>query len=512
MCFHRMFRSIICLVLAMVSAAAVSSDFKVKFSLPPELKSLGIDASDFNELKTSLQSIINMEPMLQNSEMTTSVEELESFGMKVDLLETKASCRRFSDILTTSTSYFSTCGNAVDYQFYLPANTSLAFLEKTARSILNNTALTLLPTSCQVSLKKLVCSNIYLKCYPGADPTDTTNKAGWNNRIYSDVNAIVANQVKLPFERPCRSVCVNTNKNCLGVLGLLGLTQNCDGTYDYSGGKFTLATPKKYDLTNDTNYCNGMTKSFQIGSSKEVYNGTFCTGIVDNLYVFPASQISKSFAPMQPPYVVQSKIESLLRASFADLPVFLSEDCHFALKKYFCRSSLPNVYEMTFGDAFAKAVVPLTTLGLLLGSQANARALNVTKVYLPSFPSNDVCESYSETCAAFIKLAGKDDLEPSCDATATFGSNIVKKYPNTTQVLASLSFTAAGTTKTLKFSSPPDDVSTATASDGYSTACPEGFVVPDVPDDDRIRWVDGTGCAVACRFVHHSTLLKLIIL
>ena len=34
----------------------------------------------------------------------------------------------------------------------------------------------------------------------------------------------------------------------------------------------------------------------------------------------------------------------------------------------------------------------------------------------------------------------------------------------------------------------------------YSIVCPQGFVVPEHPDDARVTWVEGTGCAVACRY------------
>ena len=36
---------------------------------------------------------------------------------------------------------------------------------------------------------------------------------------------------------------------------------------------------------------------------------------------------------------------------------------------------------------------------------------------------------------------------------------------------------------------------------GFITKCPTGFVRPDHPDNPDNEMVDGTGCAVACRFI-----------
>ena len=284
------------------------------------LATMGIDMGDFDHLRSSLHSIMNIQPVLFNDESIATKEELKSYGMHTDLLATTASCVNFTNVLLTPSAYYlSTCGNTVNYQFYLPANTALSFLEKTARSVLNNTALSFLPNQCQISLKKLVCSNVYLKCYPGASPTDTATKTGWNTHIYSDVN--LGNAVKLPFERPCKNLCVNANVNCLGVLGLLGLTQSCTATYDYSKGIVTAATPKQYDASNDTNYCNDVPKPITVGSSKEKYIGSVCDGIVDTLYVVPSGKVSKSLAPMQKPYVVQTQIETALATQLANSSV-----------------------------------------------------------------------------------------------------------------------------------------------------------------------------------------------
>jgi hypothetical protein len=94
------------------------------------------------------------------------------------------------------------CLGVVDYSYYLPTNFSTSALNTIAKTQLADSKLAILPASCQVALKKLVCSNVYLKCPPNIVLTDTTTYAGWNFGIYSDVGKAIP----VPFQRPCKQV------------------------------------------------------------------------------------------------------------------------------------------------------------------------------------------------------------------------------------------------------------------------------------------------------------------
>lgn len=404
---------------------------------------------------------------------------------------TTAQCVSFS-FSSTLEALTSTCGNAVDYPFYLPAGYSLNFLEKTARSLLNNTGILILPNSCQVALKKQVCSNVYLKCQPGIDLTDLTT---YNYKIFSDFNL----NVPLPFQRPCKSLCVNTNTECLGLLGLLGMSNDCSATYDYSHGVVPLK-PYQYDSTNNSAQCNVMTKTFSIGASAEPYimgSTGACYGIVDQVYIPPSNKVSPNFAPLLPPYAIQSAIDGKLLQNFNALPKFVSETCHLNMRKYFCRSYLIKPTSVSYG-------VALTAAGATPYLPAfQAAGVNVAKVVqesvvIPSYPHQDICTAYEDTCGGFIELAESPALVPNCSAISQATGIAVKTFPTAVQTILVLPITLSPSNVLyVPFTSSPDTVSSA--SETYTTTCPDGFVVPEDPDDSRVNWVTGTGCASACR-------------
>ena len=106
------------------------------------------------------------------------------------------SCVTFS--ATEKTSMSNTCGAVVDYPFYLSSKSSLFKLEAEARDLLGKEEFFFLTTECLANYKKLVCSNVYLKCQPGLVLSDTST---YNQRIYSDLGSY-----RVPFTRPCQKV------------------------------------------------------------------------------------------------------------------------------------------------------------------------------------------------------------------------------------------------------------------------------------------------------------------
>eukprot|EP01034_Spumella_vulgaris_P001900 gene1900-2486_t len=46
--------------------------------------------------------------------------------------------------------------------------------------------------------------------------------------------------------------------------------------------------------------------------------------------------------------------------------------------------------------------------------------------------------------------------------------------------------------------------SVAAAQAPYAPTCPYGYVVPEHPENHRVQWVDGTGCALACQLIEFT--------
>jgi hypothetical protein len=194
--------------------------------------------------------------------------------------------------LTSKTERSLTCFGTVDYTFFLPIGLTLDEFEILARSKLNNEELNILPTKCKLSIKKAVCSNIYLKCPP--NDFNLSLPMTWNYKIFSDIGR----QYPLPYQQPCVSICHDANKDCLGLLNLLNLGLNCLERHDYSNGAFNNATsssyhlfPYTYDHSNNVSLCNNMPATVQVADTLEPYvyaesgSGGVCTGIITSLYV-----------------------------------------------------------------------------------------------------------------------------------------------------------------------------------------------------------------------------------
>jgi hypothetical protein len=194
-------------------------------------------------------------------------------------------------------------------------------------------------------------------------------------------------------------VCTAANFQCLGVLTLFGNYQNCTATSDYAS-LTTKPWPHTYDQNATSTVCNKVSAVVTVASTKETYlpvlrgrillktgilsltfafslslsfslshsfflchsislslslcfsqspciayllfAGTVgaCSGIVTELYVPPGQLVSPLIAPMQKPYTIQTIIETSLAKSFASLPKWVSDECHFSIRKYLCSSNM----------------------------------------------------------------------------------------------------------------------------------------------------------------------------
>ena len=387
-------------------------------------------------------------------------------------------------------------------------------LNTLANSILNDSRLAILPQKCQVNFLKLVCSNIYRKCPHGGDIssgnifiyTDIYSYLFTLNNLYPSV--VPSPFIPVPFQRPCLEVCERVSSTCLGLMELIGIRQNCSAQIDYSGGTLNalyaaypyLPLPYQYDPSNNESRCNAMNSSFVVAGTKEPYlkandPSGFCYGITTELYVPPGSSVSPALGPMQPPYVVQSIIEDMLTKSFSALPVWLSQKCHSALKKYVCTSSLlaPSAQSLT-AVLRNNGLDDVMQARLVHDGIIRAELLSYS-FFLPSYPHRSICLEYAASCGEFINASGLSMLQYHC-AEVKRG---VQSYPTTNQTIFSLPLALPAIHLDISFTTPPNYAySTSTATTlKYETKCPTGYVVPTT-EDSRIKWVSGTGCAIGC--------------
>lgn len=388
------------------------------------------------------------------------------------------------------------CNSAVDYLFYLPENTTKATLNKLALSKLNSSQLAILPTSCQESVKKLVCSMIYRKCPPGID---LTKLATYNYNIYSDVGIT---NVPLPFQRPCSSVCTNVEKKCLGVLKLFNTDQNCSSRFQYAPPVPQAFNPMQFDSSNNGSICNPMSAKVIVQSTREPYlqaktpTGA-CYGIISEVYVPPAQLVNPALAPMQRPFLVQSLIEQqLTKDLFSRLPVWLSTECNSALRTYFCSSTLMRPEIQIIGKVFEANNLPLLMVRNILSARGVNSSFLDHKFYLPSYPHQSVCENYHKQCSSFISSAGIAALVPNCSSRVSPGSSIMK-YPKDAQTITKLTLNGLD----VPFKTRPNYLNSSTLYQplSFKTNCPHGFVVPDNKEDEDVIWIPGSGCAMSCR-------------
>ena len=300
--------------------------------------------------------------------------------------------------LTTLQAQTIVCSQAVTYQYFLPTGVSQAQLNSIAISKLNSTQLTILPTSCQAAFINLICSSVYLKCMPGVDLT-TPTLSTWNTQIYPS-STYGPSAPPLPFQQPCVSVCNAITPACMGLNTLFGQSSpSCTARYDYSGGKVPVplsAQPYQYDqnAADNPNICNPMSplSSISVASTSEPYTGSACSGITTSLWVPPANIISNGLlAPLQGPGVSQSLIEPILQTQFSTLPAALSQDCNFALRKYFCASSFYLPQQQVLGSVITASGISLAALQQYTGASNTAfAALMAYSFALPSYPSQQV--------------------------------------------------------------------------------------------------------------------------
>ena len=270
--------------------------------------------------------------------------------------------------------------------------------------------------------------------------------------------------VSLPYNRPCKSTCEATTylgSSCAGLLEFLEVAPDCSALDP-------TTTIYAFDESNST--CNSVADP-SVRQPFEEYTGSSCDGVVaGDFFIPPEYRVSPLLAPLTPPSVIQSALDAHLGGIFASIPNYITKSCHHAIRKLIC------------GSAFMPAV------GL------SDLSPYISTVYFPQYPHHDICVEMMTECAEFLVAAPA--LAQNCSGRDVENPS-VRLYPEDDQTLFVFD---DGTNQIPLITSPASHEDASTAS--YEPVCPNefAFVIPEDPSADKVDWIPGTACAMACPY------------
>jgi hypothetical protein len=357
------------------------------------------------------------------------------------------------------------CAGAVDYAFFVPDGYTEEDLAIMAVELASDPSLFILPASCQRDLKLSICANVYKRCAPGSDLQDPTS---WSP-VTDEAGTIVS---VLPFERPCKSICINTTyqgATCAGLLEAFGVAPDCDAI-DPSTGFPQYA--KDDDVLESCNALSSTAPSVAVAGTREDYSGSTCAGLVPGgeIYIPSSQTLDPSFAPMLPPGMVQAILEAAAVENLSILPAYVEERCRVAATKLTC------------------------SMAMMPPEHQPQLAPYLPEVYVPQFPARSLCEDFNSLCAGFIALASStgQNLEQNCTSLTVDG---LWQFPEDLQTIVTVP--VPGLAEGVALTSPPNtmaDISVPVS----PPLCPLGFVVPDDPEDELSVEISGTACHIQC--------------
>lgn len=419
----------------------------------------------------------------------------------IQTAQAAASCQNLTQ--TASERMLNPCVYVVTYPFYVPNGVSLSYLRNKASSSLNSTTLPNLSAGCKKSIVRYVCAQVYKKCDPSTNVSDTST---YNTYIYA--NDTKKTGVGLPFLRPCVSNCWDLSSSCSAdpLFKLTSLASaNCYSKTNYAGNA-SLPQPYTYDLTNDRTKCYEP-NLITLAGSTETYlrSSTPCLGLVDTFYSIPGYKVSSSFTALQLPYVMQSVINTQLTAAFKTFPAWMTSECRLATKEYFCRQYFLNPQPITVGAAMREAIVrqglSAYSTAIQAGVQSSYPGLLTAYVTIPSYPNRSVCTHYTDVCASFRSVANSASLTPNCELV----SGGLEVFPVANQTISSTVFPLAslGTSLNVQFNSDPATVFYYNEAEYvYEPTCPHGYstYTEEQKNEKGVRVVTGSACAANCRY------------
>ena len=405
-------------------------------------------------------------------------------------------------VLDASERLYNPCVGVVNYPFWVRPGGSLSAMAAKASTALSSLTMTQLSSTCVSQLVSYTCSQIYWKCNPGvaADPTNSTL---YNYQVYSNPS------LGLPFQRPCVSVCANVFqpppavKACSGTLfPMIGTLPNCSARIDYSLGNHGGALPYVFDRTPNSPYC-FVPQNLPVAGAVEQYRpdpdlkNAPCSGLVDKFVIPPANRLNASFTLLQPPGVVQRMLNLRLGESFSKFPAFIQPECYYALQKFLCYSTFLKPFKNSLKQALSYSQITLPSNPMMLQQVAPFLPMNLT---VPSYPEVGVCEDFNLQCRKLLPMLMQSSsaLNPDCNRTVN-GAHI---FPIARQTVSTIVVNTAVLKGTVKFYSDPNTNlyynETQVNNAGYEASCPTGYVIPEHPDNEDVRWIGGTACAMGC--------------
>lgn len=411
------------------------------------------------------------------------------------------------------------CGRVVTYPYYLRKNQTLEELDSFAVSHFPVSKSGLLPSSCAVSILRVVCAMVFKKC---SSSLVIGNISTWNHAVYEELSVVYP----VPFQRPCRSVCTSISRQCMGWWRLFsGSAIDCSQRVDYSDGQLPSPFPLAFDVSDDEAKCNAIATNVSLSDSLEPYIGSVCSAFYSESIVVPSgSQLGLSYR--QPPFMIQSLLESEILGIMQSVKLFLTPACRTSLLRMMCAS----VFQVPSGQTVS-ALVSSESVVVVSGMAQFVESIGLQlsdvlayKFYEPALPVVDVCLAYYAQCPIYPALKSNISLlTPDCLRRPSLGIenmstvNVVHAVSEFDvvggAVWASNSTTVAMRRVPLYWDAIGAQISRqvlylVTKSEpnvydeqvmlAYEPICPSGFVVPEHPTNPGILWVEGTACAFSC--------------
>jgi hypothetical protein len=209
-------------------------------------------------------------------------------------------------------------------------------------------------------------------------------------------------------------------------------------------------------------------------------SGHACSGISTQVYIPP-------YIPVGAEIYFQNQIDIKLKPKIDSLPLWLTEDCHFSLRKFLCSGTYSLPYQ-------SNLEAQLTFGGL---SPQGIQNLNLTNkqltdpIYLPTLLSQKQCQSFVSSCFVFLNIANLTSLLPDCTT-----------YSNTFSPVGGIQLGANDTLFYLI--SPVNTMNDPSINDmGFKPSCPgPGIVVPDNRND--AVYIPGSACSLGCIFPYNT--------
>jgi hypothetical protein len=247
-----------------------------------------------------------------------------------------------------------------------------------------------------------------------------------------------------------RSICALASyegNSCAGLLEGFAFPINCDDIDPNTNEPF-------YDPSNAAGSCNAMAyteNKLLVASTKETYIGSACANIIADTYIPDSRTVDPNFAPLLPPYTLQTIKDIGLHYLFDPMPLSFGGNCITSMRKIFCA--------LTFMDPH-----PVEDLAAIFGT-----------IYMPSFPHYDLCVDYNEACSDTL-LTIIPSLTLNCSSKV---SPSLFLYPKEEQAIINLNLGYGD----IPLSTPPNLLIDSTYD--APTECPCGFSVPEYLDTEK---------------------------